>query len=74
MDYLILIVVEVLDWEMGEIVMLLLYYLIGVKGIGELVIVGLLLMIVNVICDALVLYGVCYVDMFCMLLCVWEAM
>lgn len=74
MDYLILIVFEVLYLEIGYIVILLLYYLIGVKGIGELVMVGFLLVVVNVVVDVLVLFGVWYVDMLLMLLWVWEVM
>lgn len=61
-DHSSFIVAERLDRESGEIAMLLLYYLTGVKGAGELVMAGLFVVAANVATDVTSLPGAWYVD------------
>lgn len=74
MDYLVLIVVELLNWEMGYMIILFFYYFIGVKGVGEFLIVGVLLVIVNVIVDVLSFYGIMYMDILIIFYKVWKVL
>lgn len=71
MDFFLLIVVEMLYWEIDYMVILSLYYLIGVKGVGESLNVGGVLVFFNVVNDVFQFLGFMYIQMLYDVWCLW---